>query len=347
MSQRFLYHFAFWALYVLYKSFLNIDPNHLIVDQFLLLVKIQLVFVSIKVLLVYTLFYVTDQYLLKRWSVLKTTLSVFVLFIVCILGIMTLNQWIVIGWIQGQKTALLENITSLQSIGYWFFILAFVSGVAVSIKLIRYSFRQKISEQELLKKKLELELQFLKAQSNPHFLFNTLNNIYGLARKNSDATADAVMKLSNLLRFMLYETTHPTIEIEKEIQMIYDYIDLEKLRYSSKLQVIFHHEIDPSKKRITPLLLLPFVENAFKHGASESRFESYIDIRLTLKDDMLFFVIKNSMEHQSASDNESKIGLKNVKRQLELLYPNHQLDIDKQPDSFRVTLKINLADEKI
>lgn len=347
MSQRFIYHFAFWTLYVLYKSFLNIDSEHLNLGQFTLLIKIQLVFIPIKMLLVYSLFYVTDQYLRKHWSVIKTTLCVCLLFVTAVLGIILLNQLLVIGWILGEKTSVVENITSIQSIGYWFFILAFVSGIAFSIKLVRFSIRQKLAEQELLKKKLELELQFLKAQSNPHFLFNTLNNIYGLARKNSDKTADAVIKLSNLLRYMLYETAHQSIEIEKEIQIIYDYIELEKLRYSNKLMVTFDHSIDPSQKRITPLLLLPFVENAFKHGTGESRFESVINIHLTLKEEQLFFEIKNSVENQSEPDHHSKIGLNNIKRQLELVYPNHQLSIDHQPDWFCVRLKINLTDGKI
>ncbi|MBS1535105.1 MAG: histidine kinase [Bacteroidetes bacterium] len=347
MSQRFLYHLAFWTLYVLYKSFLNIDSEHLNLGQFALLIKIQLVFIPLKMLLVYSLFYVTNQYFRKHWSISKTTFSVCLLFITAVFGIILLNQLVVIGWILGEKISITENITSIQSIGYWFFILAFVSGIAVSIKLVRYSIRQKLAEQELLQKKLELELQFLKAQSNPHFLFNTLNNIYGLARKNSDKTADVVMKLSNLLRYMLYETAQQSIEIEKEIQMINDYIELEKLRYSNKLKVTFDHSVDSSQKRITPLLLLPFVENAFKHGPGESRFESVINIHLTLKEEQLFFEIKNSVENQSEPDHQSKIGLNNIKRQLELIYPNHQLSIDQQPDWFCVRLKINLTDGKI
>ena len=115
-----------------------------------------------------------------------------------------------------------------------------------------------------MRKKLETELQFLKSQTNPHFLFNTLNNIYALARKKSDSTADAVMKLSKLLRFMLYESQKKFISITDEIQVLDDFIELEKIRYGEKLQLIFNKSIDNESHPIAPLILLPFVENAFK-----------------------------------------------------------------------------------
>ena len=153
------------------------------IGLFLELVLVQLVFVIIKIPLVYALFHVTNKYLSKQWSVIKTISMAVAVFTTALFCFLIANQVIVNEWIHNQKSNLWGSITSLQSISYCFFILAFVSGIAISIKLIRLSIKQKIAEQELLKKKLEIELQFLKAQSNPHFLFNTLNNIYGLARK--------------------------------------------------------------------------------------------------------------------------------------------------------------------
>jgi LytS/YehU family sensor histidine kinase len=301
----------------------------------------------VKIPLVYALFYATNRYLSKQWSVLKTISMVVGMFTVALFCFILVNEFIVYDLIYKEKAdGFWASIHSLKSISYWFFILAFVSGIAISIKLIRLNIKQKIAEQELLKKKLEIELQFLKAQSNPHFLFNTLNNIYGLARKKSDKTADVVLKLSSMLRYMLYETANESIAIEKEIQIINDYIALEKLRYTNRLNVIFSHSIDDLKEKIAPLILLPFVENAFKHGAGESRFESYIEINLTLKDHQLHYEIKNSKE-EMITDDEDKIGLRNIKRQLELIYPNHSLTIENNTKAFIVKLDINLNDGKI
>lgn len=353
MSRRILYHIAFWVLYVLYKSYLNFNSSAFSVfgksgaGLFLTAVLIQLVFVSLKIPLVYTLFYAANRYLSKQWSAFKTISVVAVLFTIALFCVLLANHFVIYGLIYKEKTDLWASIGSLSSISYWFFILAFVSGIAISIKLVRLNIKQKIAEQELLKKKLEMELQFLKAQSNPHFLFNTLNNIYGLARKNSDKTADVVLRLSSMLRYMLYETANEAIAIEKEIQIINDYIELEKLRYTARLKVIFNHSIDNYKEKIAPLILLPFVENAFKHGAGESRFESYIDIHLTLKDKQLFYEIKNSKEATVADEDDDKIGLRNIKRQLELIYPTHQLTIDHNATAFIVKLHINLNNGKV
>lgn len=352
MSKRIVYHIAFWMLYVLYKSYLNFDSSSASqsslssIGIFLDLILIQLIFIPIKVALVYTLFNITDRYLSKQWSVFKTIVVVVAVFTLAVYGFLIVNQLVVNEWIHREKSNLWTSLQSLPSLSYCFFILAFVSGIAVSIKLIRLNIKQKIAEQELIKKKLEMELQFLKAQSNPHFLFNTLNNIYGLARKNSDKTADVVLRLSSMLRYMLYETAHESIVIEKEIQIINDYIELEKLRYTNRLQVVFNHSIDNYKEKLAPLILLPFVENAYKHGAGESRFESYIEINLTLKDHQLDYEIKNSKE-EMVTDDEDKIGLRNIKRQLELIYPNHTLTINHNAKEFIVKLHINLNDGKI
>jgi two-component system LytT family sensor kinase len=353
MSRRVLYHIAFWVLYVLYKSYLNFDTDSVgaggksAISLFLDVALIQLVLVAIKIPLVYALFYVTDCYLSKRWTVFKTISIVVTWFTIALFCFLLANQIIVNRWIYHQKTDLWTSLTSLQSISYCLFVLAFVAGIAVSIKLIRLNIRQKITEQELLKKKLEMELQFLKAQSNPHFLFNTLNNIYGLERKKSDKTADVVLRLSAMLRYMLYETAKESIEIESEIQIINDYIELEKLRYTKRLEVIFKHSIDNYKEKIAPLLLLPFVENAFKHGAGESRFQSYIAIDLELKGKKLSYEIKNSKEEAHLNQDADAIGLNNIKRQLELIYPDHQLTIENNAKEFIVKLHINLNDGKI
>lgn len=145
---------------------------------------------------------------------------------------------------------------------------------------------------------MNTELQMLRNQINPHFLFNTLNNIYALTRKKSDKAPEVVMKLSELLSFMLYKSRVDTITLQEEIRVLEDYIELERIRYNERLTVSFTKQIDDPSQRIIPLLFLPLVENAFKHGVSESRFDSFVHIDLKLKDGFLNFSIENSVEQK-------------------------------------------------
>lgn len=231
--------------------------------------------------------------------------------------------------------------------GRWFlqFLMdiGFASGAAIMIKQFRLQLAGKEKEKDLIKDKLETELKFLRNQTNPHFLFNTLNNIYALARKRSDETADVVMKLSKLLRFILYETKNEQIRISDEIRILDDYIELENLRYNNdRLTLSFIREIDNENEPIAPLLLIPFVENAFKHGASESRFRSFINLEMALQDGILEFSIENSKEETTKRFNDESIGLTNFRRQLELLYGEHEVSIKNEAAVFKVFLKINL-----
>lgn len=193
-----------------------------------------------------------------------------------------------------------------------------------------------------MKEKLKTELKFLRNQTNPHFLFNTLNNIYALARKKSDEAPEAIMKLSKLLRFMLYDAAKPLITIGDEIKLLEDYIDLEKMRYKNKLTVDFSKQIDNEQQLIAPLLLLPFVENAFKHGTSESRFASFIHFEVKLCGGILKFWIKNTKEIDGQECTNTNIGLANVKRQLELLYDEYDIQVINEASLFIVLLTINL-----
>jgi two-component system LytT family sensor kinase len=221
--------------------------------------------------------------------------------------------------------------------------LVFVVGIAVAVKQYRLSQRSKEREKGLVKEKLEAELKFLRTQTNPHFLFNTLNNIYALARKKSDDTADTVLKLSKLLRFMLYESKKDSISIAEELKVLNDYIELEKIRYNERLTLLFTKSIDDEAQPIAPLILLPFVENAFKHGASETRFNSFIHIRAQLQKGRLIFTIENSREEDGEEKIKENIGLSNVRRQLELMYPEHSLNIEPGKKIFKATLTINLS----
>ncbi|MEY4540704.1 MAG: hypothetical protein RLZZ306_2461, partial [Bacteroidota bacterium] len=195
---------------------------------------------------------------------------------------------------------------------------------AIIFGIIKYSYDFRIlkeSAQKLRIEKQEAELNYLKSQTNPHFLFNTLNNIYALARDKSDLAPTSILQLSKILRFMLYETNVDFIAIEQELKIMDDYIALEKLRYDETLSVNFNHNIEDMRQAIPPLLLIPLVENAFKHGVSETRNQPFVDIHLSVKEHQLKFIVKNSSE---VSENEEivkeNIGLSNLRRQLALLY---------------------------
>lgn len=202
----------------------------------------------------------------------------------------------------------------------------------------------KNAAKQLRIEKQEAELNYLKSQTNPHFLFNTLNNIYSLARDKSDLAPESILRLSKILRFMLYETGGAYIAIEQELKIIADYIALEKLRYDDSLRINFNYDIEDMKQALPPLLLIPLVENAFKHGVSETRNLPFVDIHLSVNQRQLIFVVKNSAESFSGEQTvKENIGLSNLRRQLQLLYSNYDLSFKQVESVFTTTLKINLA----
>jgi LytS/YehU family sensor histidine kinase len=193
-------------------------------------------------------------------------------------------------------------------------------------------------------------LQLLKAQIHPHFLFNSLNNIYSFALENSPKAPEMIQKLSGLLQYMLYGCKQSRVPLEKEIKMIEDYLSLEKIRYGDRLKI--EVEIQPfnNHQLISPLLLIPFVENSFKHGTSKMLARPYVILNSTVQDDVFYFKLSNS---KPSSDEEISVngnrglGLKNVKKRLELLYPDrHELYIMDDPTSYTVWLRIDLGKTK-
>jgi two-component system LytT family sensor kinase len=204
--------------------------------------------------------------------------------------------------------------------------------------------RLKKRAQLLLIEKQRAELGYLKSQTNPHFLFNTLNNIYSLARSKSDLAPESIMRLSKILRYMLYEAGGAYIAIEQELKIIGDYISLEQLRYDDSLRVNFNYDVEDMKQSLPPLLLIPLVENAFKHGAAETRHRPFVDIHLSVQKRHLSFVVRNSADgSEGEGEVRENIGLSNLRRQLELLYTEHQLRVEQQAAEFCATLTINLA----
>ena len=221
-----------------------------------------------------------------------------------------------------------------------------IAFVAVIPKILRYYYQKEQSNQQLLRETRTIELQLLKSQVHPHFLFNTLNNLYSLTQKQSDQAPEIVLKLAGLLHYMMYECNVPEVYLIKEMAVIQDYMELERLRYGKRLTIRTQIEGDLEQKKIAPLLLIPFVENAFKHGAAEQVHQACIDLQLIVKENsMLFELVNNQNVPEKGFSNhpEGGIGLKNVKKRLDLIYPNqHDLTIESQKEKFIVVLKIAL-----
>ena len=204
--------------------------------------------------------------------------------------------------------------------------------------------RLRQTAQQLRIEKQQAELNYLKSQTNPHFLFNTLNNIYSLARDKSDLAPDMILRLSKILRYMLYEAGGAYIAIEQELKIISDYISLEKLRYDDSLRINFNYDVEDMKQALPPLLLIPLVENAFKHGVSETRNQPFVNIHLSVAKRQLSFFVTNSTEEFSGDGKvKENIGLSNLRRQLELLYTDYNISLEQKESEFSATLKINLA----
>lgn len=224
----------------------------------------------------------------------------------------------------------------------------FIIGFASAIKLFMFWYQDEKERQELIQQKMSAELKYLKSQIHPHFLFNTLNNLYVLTKKKSENAPDLLMKLSGLLRYMLYECNADSTPLEKEIEIIKDYLDLEKIRYGAQLSISFDIVGDCRAKLIPPVLMLPFIENSFKHGISRSLKNLFVNIKIEVIDEKLIFTIVNSKDQDNADEKPEYtegIGIKNVKRRLELIYPNaHTLEIVNGKNEFRVVLIINNLD---
>ncbi|MGB3548600.1 MAG: histidine kinase [Saprospiraceae bacterium] len=190
----------------------------------------------------------------------------------------------------------------------------------------------------------DAELKYLRDQVNPHFLFNTLNSIYSLAKDRSEQTPEVVLQLSTLLRYQLESAQLETVPLRRELDFLQDYLLLEDTRLGDRCRIEFELSREPARYLIYPMLLLPFVENAFKHGANISRHPSWIRVVVQVSEGRLDFMVENSVTPVKNSPPTTGTGINNVRRRLELLYPQrHQLNIDPdQPGRFVIQLKIQL-----
>lgn len=212
--------------------------------------------------------------------------------------------------------------------------------IALTVKFFKMWFERRQAA-------MEAELNFLKGQLHPHFLFNTLNNLYALTLNQSPQSPSVVMGLAEILRYMLYEANTEVVQLERDVSILKSYIELEKIRYEERLDITFSVNGLSPELRIAPLLILPLVENAFKHGASEQIGQAWINMDLRVKNNTLKFKISNSRPEKSARKDDRahhvSIGLANVRKRLAILYPSaHNLKILEEEDVFAVILEMEL-----
>ena len=223
----------------------------------------------------------------------------------------------------------------------------FVSAISTGYGLLNYVLNQEKIQQETQGERLKSELSFLRSQVSPHFIFNILNSIVYLIRTKSELAEQVTLKLSDLLRYMLYDSGNVLIPLEKELDYLYNYIDLQKIRFEEDVQILLHTDGQPDNLVIEPMILIPFVENAFKHGVGMV-LDPVIDIAIKIETTRFSFFVKNKIAPESAENKDinSGIGLQNVRRRLALLYPNcHSLDIQNEQGWFSVQLNLTLANQ--
>ncbi len=221
-----------------------------------------------------------------------------------------------------------------------------ITSSSTFVKVFKEWLLQERIKRDLVKKNLESELSFLKSQINPHFLFNTLNSLYALSLKKSDKAPELILHLSEMMRYMLYGSNEKYVKLSTEVNYIKNYLELEKLRYDNKAVITFDFESEVENDiDLPPLLLIPFVENAFKHGLGHTIEGGYVKIKLNVKKNQIEFWVENS-KPSSIKNNDNKsggIGLKNVKRRLDLYFADsYNLSIREELTGFFVNLQIIL-----
>ena len=286
-------------------------------------------------------FYLHTFILLPRFAFKRKWWS----YIASIVGIIIF--WMVFSWVyfnfalEGFRD---QPFNLKNSLFYSIIPTVFLMVFSTTYRLIMDRINADRNEREKVNENLKTELSLLRSQVSPHFMFNVLNNMVALARKKSDLLEPSLIKLSQLMRYMLYET-HQRASIQKEVEYLQSYIDLQKQRFGESVNINTSFDIGDGHQEIEPMLLIPFVENAFKHGVVMVE-NPRIDISMRMDKDLLLFRCSNNFVEggEEVKDSSSGIGLVNVTRRLELLYPNkHKLEIKPTMGNFEVTLQINLT----
>lgn len=347
-QKRVLIHIGFWLIYFsviifnelyLSSSFLN-DPSLKWIAKAILS---QLLLLTIKIAAVYYVIYSLIPRWIKAGKKLNLTVEGIIVFCFFLLMYRAMMHFIIWPYIY-EEPGKIHALSMVARYLYSLLDIFQVVGIAAAVKLFRLRIAAIKNEKILQKEKFTSELLHLKAQINPHFLFNSLNSIFSLSRIQSDKTPDMVLKLSNILRYMLYESEKKMTTLEDELKIINDYIDLQLMRYGEKVKMVKEITIKEVGTQITPLIILPLIENCFKHGIIGSQEISAINFKLNLENDVLIVQTKNILSKESVVlEKKEGIGLVNIKRQLELLYRDYSLNYYEKENYFIVDLKIKLT----
>lgn len=279
-------------------------------------------------------FYV-NAYMLHPKILLKGRVVSYIILVVCICFLVALVPG---GMSQGSTSSVLAGIMTKFVIGL------FVMGTGSSYRFIIDVLKQQRVQQE----NMANELAFLRSQVSPHFMFNTLNSMVSLARKKSDKLEPALMKMSGVMHYMLYDSDEEKVSLQKEVEYIQGYIDLQTMRFGDSVQILFMVNQSEKNHCIEPMLLIPLIENAFKHGTDITR-DPEINIQLTSGDEGIVLSVSNKANATSNGLERKKgIGLTNLRKRLKILYPgNHDLSIEQKENWFTATLKINFNHAKV
>jgi sensor histidine kinase YesM len=357
LKHRLRRHLAFWGFWWIFQgflySFIGMNPE-LHVGYWLYLADamvISLVFMIIHIFLAYSLnYFVLPRYLLKQkyW---QTALWVIALCLITALLSFVLSRTLIPGV---RRLVLGEDYARIPHLTLFAFVLSLMAGLrggltiggfAATIKLMKYWYTKERKNLQLQKENTEAQLQLLKAQVHPHFLFNTLNNIYSFTQNTSTVASKLVMGLSDMLRYILYDCNQPVVSLDKELKMVSDYCVLEQIRYGNHLDLTIELPGNTGNLYITPLLLLPFVENCFKHGASNMLEQPWVSLYISIENDTMKMNLVNGKPPETGTPPASKtgIGIINVRKRLSLLYPQqHYLQITSEEDVFIVNLTVSL-----
>ncbi len=306
-------------------------------------IQVELIVMSVKLPFTYVvLYFLAPKFLLKRkYTLFLVGLLVFGFIAGVILSLQ--YKYMLNPWFWGETDWPLISIKII----YRVLDLFYVASIPLVFKLFQRQMATEKKAQVLAEEKLSSELQLLKNQLHPHFLFNTLNNLYGMVLTKDERSPQVVLQLSQLLSYMLYECDQPSISLEKELEMLNNYIELEKIRHGDRVNIHFNVLGNPSGKRMAPLLIFPFVENAFKHGVSNNSQTSDVFIEIDVQD-AFKLMVKNAVfpsKKSSTMQAHSGIGLENMRRRLALIYPNkHALDIAENGE---FTVKLYIEQDQI
>jgi len=332
---NFIYHAVFWLVFYFFLVIVSQDAYPLGISMLLNIIRIifYALAVYINLLFLFPTFLMKQQY----WQYVALLL----LSMVIIAPMEGIAMYFCIPHDHISSFAFLTN--NFNSI----FILTFFVASSSSIyKIINDWFTHQREKADLQNQSLKSELKYLKSQVNPHFLFNTLNSLYALTLKKSDLAPEIVLRLSEMMRYMLYECNERVVPLEKEINYIENYLELEKIRHGNKFEIKFIQNGINDHLKIAPLMFMPFIENSFKHGLHSQPDAAFVNINLDISEDKVILQVDNSnppVMPMSKKRKSGGVGLANVKRRLNLIYPSqHSLNIEKTPNSFHVNLEIDL-----